>query len=300
MKDQIEKFLEYLRLEKNYSPHTVASYEDDLLQLHDFLARHFSTEGIHYEKIDHITLRLFLGDLHEHGLSKKSIARKLAATRSFFKFLVKKRMVTHNPALNVISPKLPKKLPSFMDESSVGRMMALPDLNTEEGLRDRAILEMLYGGGMRLSELINMTLRDIDFSANTVRILGKGRKVRIVPFGTQAKMALKNYLQSNAERIAPVTGRNDVPLFHSSRGGKLYPKGVYRIVQKYIGLVSEIEKKSPHVLRHTFATHLLNRGADLQAVKELLGHESLSTTQLYTHVTLDRLKNIYRQAHPKA
>jgi integrase/recombinase XerC len=295
MREYIENFLEYLRLEKNYSPHTISSYEDDLLQLEEFLTRHFSGTGIRFENIDNITLRLFLGDLHEQGLGRKSIARKLAATRSFFRFLMKKRIVTHNPALNVISPKLPKKLPSFIDEASVERMMSLPDLKTDEGVRDRAILEMLYGGGMRLSELINLTRRDVDFSNNTLRIFGKGRKERIVPLGREAKTALNNYLQMQG-----AVKRSDATLFTSARGGKLYPKGVYRIVQKYIGLVSEIEKKSPHVLRHTFATHLLNRGADLQAVRELLGHESLSTTQLYTHVTLDRLKNIYRQAHPKA
>jgi integrase/recombinase XerC len=300
MKNHIEHFLKYLRIEKNYSPHTVDSYQDDLFQLSDFLSRHFSGDENCLEKIDNVTLRLFLGDLHEQGLSKKSIARKLAATRSFFKYLVRKEIVGHNPAVNVISPKLPKKLPSFMDESSVERMMELPDLTTEDGVRDRAILEVLYGSGIRLSELIGLTLQDVDFKNSTIRVLGKGRKVRIVPFGSQAKASVQNYLRLKKEHSGPALREHGVPLFQSPRGGKLYPKGVYRIVQKYIGLVSEIEKKSPHVLRHTFATHLLNRGADLQAVKELLGHESLSTTQLYTHVTLDRLKNIYRQAHPKA
>ena len=187
-----------------------------------------------------------------------------------------------------------------MDESAVERMMSLPDLTTDEGLRDRAILEMLYGGGLRLNELIGLTAADIDLRMNTLRVLGKGRKERILPLGSKAREALLQYLKSDAKRSAGGRRNAGIPLFHSVRGGKLYPKGVYRIVTKYIGLVSEIEKKSPHVLRHTFATHLLNRGADLQAVKELLGHESLSTTQLYTHVTLDRLKNIYRQAHPKA
>ncbi|MFI5250941.1 MAG: site-specific tyrosine recombinase/integron integrase [Bacteroidota bacterium] len=293
MIDHIKNFLIYLRIERNYSPHTISSYEDDLLQLNDFLKRHFTSEQIDPAAIDNITLRLFLGDLRENGLEVKSIARKLAATRSFFKYLEKKGILTQNAALNVISPKLPKKLPSFLDESAIEKMMMLPDLKTEEGLRDRAILEILYGAGIRLAELINLSPHDVDFRNNTIRVLGKGRKERIIPLGSRAKEAVRAYRQS-------ATKPSDEALFLSSRGGKLYPKGVYRIIQKYIGLVSEIEKKSPHVLRHTFATHLLNRGADLQAVKELLGHESLSTTQLYTHVTLDRLKHIYRQAHPKA
>lgn len=299
-KEHIKKFLEYLQVERNYSANTAGAYEDDLLQFLDFLLRHSEGKEACLEDIDNVTIRLFLGDLHEKGLQKKSIARKLASMRTFFKFLVKKRIVKHNPALNVVSPKLPRKLPSFMDESSVERMMKLPDLATDEGLRDRAILEMLYGGGLRLNELIGLTSGDVDFKNNTLRVLGKGRKERIIPLGSMAKEALLNYLRSGSKISAGGRRNIGIPLFNSSRGGKLYPKGVYRIVKKYIGMVSEIEKKSPHVLRHTFATHLLNRGADLQAVKELLGHESLSTTQLYTHVTLDRLKNIYRQAHPRA
>ena len=299
-KEHVKKFLEYLQVERNYSPNTVVSYEGDLYQLLDFLKRHFEGREACFEDIDNITLRLFLGEMHEQGLEKKSIARKLAAMRSFFKFLIRKGITNHNPAVNVVSPKLPKRLPTFMDESAVERMMSLPDLTTDEGLRDRAILEMLYGGGLRLNELIGLTAADIDLRMNTLRVLGKGRKERILPLGSKAREALLQYLKSDAKRSAGGRRNAGIPLFHSVRGGKLYPKGVYRIVTKYIGLVSEIEKKSPHVLRHTFATHLLNRGADLQAVKELLGHESLSTTQLYTHVTLDRLKNIYRQAHPKA
>ncbi|MBI4547640.1 MAG: tyrosine recombinase XerC [Ignavibacteriae bacterium] len=299
--EHIQQFLEYLGKDRNYSSHTVSAYEDDLQQFHEFLRRHFSERSIHYSDIDHVTIRLFLGDLMERGKKKSSAARKLAAVRSFFRFLVKRKIMKHNPGLHVLTPRLPKKLPSFLDEPYVDQMMNLPDRSTVEGLRDRAILELLYGTGIRLSELVDLRLENVDFNNGTIKVLGKGSKHRVVPIGRKAKEALKSYLKGRDSFFADQTTEIDRDaIFLTSRGQRIYPKAVYLIVKKYISQVSDMVKKSPHVLRHSFATHMLNRGADLRAVKELLGHESLSTTQLYTHVTVDRLKHIYEQAHPKA
>jgi tyrosine recombinase XerC len=301
MIEYIKKYLYYLSSERNYSPHTVSAYEGDLNQFYEFLKRHFSGMPFKVANIDQVTIRLFLGDLLEDGRSKSSVARKLVAVRSFLKYLVKLNVIKHNAGLNVVSPRLPKKLPYFLDEASVERMMAIPDCSVMEGLRDRAILELLYSTGIRLAELIQLNLDQVDFINDTIKIFGKGRKHRIVPIGRKAREAIKQYLKERDKKLYVIIKEEDrKALFLSARGKRMYPKGIFRIVNKYISAVSEIEKKSPHVLRHTFATHLLNRGADLRAVKELLGHESLSTTQLYTHVTVNRLKRIYNQAHPKA
>ncbi|MBI1807599.1 MAG: tyrosine recombinase [Ignavibacteria bacterium] len=301
MKEYIRTYLDYIGKERNYSRHTCGAYEDDLGQFYDFLLRHFSGSGFSISSIDQLTIRLFLGDLLEHGKSKKSVARKLAAVRSFFKYLVKQKIVAYNPGINVVTPRLPKRLPTFLDEPSIATMMKLPDCSTVMGVRDRAILELLYGTGIRLSELIQLDLGDIDLKNDTVKVFGKGRKHRIVPLGRKAKAAMIDYFGQRETLFSTRTRTEDrTAVFLSARGQRIYPKGVHLIVSRYIGSVSELERKSPHVLRHTFATHLLNRGADLRAVKELLGHESLSTTQIYTHVTVDRLKRIYTQAHPKA
>jgi tyrosine recombinase XerC len=301
MTDYVQKYLEHIEKERNYSSHTVAAYEDDLRQFCGFLIKHYSGKQVDLSTIDNLTIRLFLGDLLDTGLSKKSAVRKLAAVRSFFKYLVKRRVLEANPCEGIGTPKLPQRLPSFVDEPAIERMMDLPDCSTVKGLRDRALLEVLYGTGIRLNEAIQLNLNQLDVKSGTVKVFGKGRKHRIVPMGRMAKDALGQYLARRTELFSDYTTDGDrLSVFISSRGQRMYPKSVYLIVNRYLGAVSELEKKSPHVLRHTFATHLLNRGADLRAVKELLGHENLSTTQLYTHVTVDRLKRIYNQAHPKA
>lgn len=301
MLNYLTSFLDYLKFEKNYSSNTIRSYEDDLLQLNSFFVKHFSSKTYAIESIDNLTIRLFLGELIEGGISKKSIARKLSSIRSYFKYLYRKKIIKSNPTINIATPKIPKKLPSFLEESAMTKMLELPDEATVTGLRDKALLEILYSTGIRLSELIELKLENIDWYNNTLKVIGKGRKVRIAPFGEKAKSALKKYLLRREELFTENTsGKEAHSVFISNRGKRMYPKGVYNIVNHYIQQVSDIEKKSPHVLRHTFATHLLNRGADLKAVKELLGHESLSTTQIYTHVTIDRLKSIYDQAHPKS
>jgi len=289
----IDAFLGYLTAEKNLSRHTVAAYTRDLGQFREFLAARSGGADPSLTGIDQRTLRLYLGELSDKGIGKRSVARKLAALRSFFRFLVRKGRLAANPALNLVTPKLPKKLPTFIDEPSVNRMMELPDVSTASGLRDRAILELLYGTGIRVSELTGLDVAGLDRRGRTIKVRGKGSKDRILPLGAAAAAALEAYL-------APRKGTGKGPVFLNGRGGALDRRQVYRVVHAYLGLVSEAERRSPHVLRHTFATHLLNNGADLRAVKELLGHESLSTTQLYTHVTVDKLKRIYNQAHPKA
>ncbi len=297
----IKTFLEYLEKEKNYSRNTIVSYEDDLLQFNTFLSRHFGDTSFTPSMIDRVTIRLFLGELLEEKKSKRSIARKLASIRSFLKYLVRTEILERNVGIYVATPKLQKKLPVFLDESSVSKMMDLPDTSTPEGLRDKAVLEVLYGTGIRMGELIQLKLDSVNIVKNVIKVVGKGNKQRIVPVGSKARTAIQNYLKRRNELLERVDKKeSEARIFLSNRGKPLYPRGVYNIVTKYIGRIAEIEKKSPHVLRHTFATHMLNRGADLRAVKELLGHESLSTTQLYTHVTVERLKKIYEQAHPKA
>jgi integrase/recombinase XerC len=296
MQQHMRKFLEYLEIQKNYSPNTVLSYETDLKALLQFL----SEEGIRdlsQVRKDH--LRLFIGTMMDNGFQPKSIARKIAALRSFFKYLNRQEIISANPASLLVTPRLPKHLPQFLDEKAMENVLDSPDRTTAEGKRDAAILELLYSTGIRLGELVGLSAGDYNRAQGLIKVKGKGSKDRIVPVGRKAAEALSVYFQTRpefSENRLPA----GVPMFVAKNGLRVYPLAVRRIVKKYVGAVSEIQKKSPHMLRHTFATHLLNHGADLRAVKELLGHESLSTTQVYTHVTTSHLKKIYQQAHPKA
>ncbi len=303
MQQHVEAFLRHLRLERNYSPRTLASYKDDLRNFLDFLDRRLEgADALSPADVNRQLLRAFLRELVGQGYAKRSIARKLACLRSFFRYLKKTGAVQASPMATIVSPKLDRRLPHFLDEDSMRRLMDQPDSATPQGVRDRALLELLYSTGIRLSELIGLNLRDIEISSGTIRVTGKGNKHRIIPFGRPARHALDQYLEVRrvlAEKASPDV-RAAEPVFLTVRGKRMNPKGVNLLVGKYISRVSEIEKKSPHVIRHTFATHMLDRGADLQAVKELLGHESLSTTQIYTHISVDRLKSIYSRAHPKA
>lgn len=297
MQTHITAFLRYLAAERNYSPHTIAAYEDDLRQLDEFL---HATPGrpVSAQAIDRTAVRRFLASLLARGFSRPSVARKLACLRSFFRFLRKTGVITTDPVANIVSPRLDKRLPRYLDEQCVARLMEQPDRGTPEGARDAAILEVLYGTGIRLGELLGLRGTDVDMYNGTIKVTGKGSKQRIVPFGSKAKSALRAYTAFRpALAVAQPVPDN---LFLTVRGKPMNPKGVNLLMNRYIARVSEIEKKSPHVLRHTFATHMLDRGADLRAVKELLGHESLSTTQIYTHVSVDRLRKVYAQAHPKA
>jgi integrase/recombinase XerC len=294
----IRSFLEYLETEKNYSQHTVQSYGTDLAAFAGFSSERAAGRP---EQIDKDLLRSFVAYLFDLGFSRKSIARKIATLRSFCKFLKRTRVIDTNPAMGLVTPKFEKKLPGFLDEASMEHLLDLPDRSTLRGLRDAAILEVFYSTGMRLSELIGLNTRDIDRSGRLIKVTGKGGKQRIIPVGSKALNSVDAYLAAKAKQHKTLNKSADsAAVFLTDGGTRIYPQMVNNIVKRYIGRVSELEKKSPHVLRHTFATHLLNRGADLKAVKDLLGHESLSTTQIYTHVTTERLKKVYHQTHPKA
>jgi tyrosine recombinase XerC len=286
-------FLEYLSSERRASPHTIAAYAEDLRQFTRFL----ESSGHTTSTVDHLVIRRFLGTLLDRGMSKRTVARKLACIRSYFRFLKKRGGIETNPTALVATPRLERRLPSFLDEQAIVKVLEHPDRSTPEGVRDAAILELFYSTGMRLSELLALRPADVHLRDRTVKVTGKGSKQRIVPFGKQARAAVEAWLGVRQEFVK--RGTDPGTVFLSVRGKTMSPKGVNLLVNRHIGAVSEIQKKSPHVLRHTFATHLINRGADLQAVRELLGHESLSTTQIYTHVGIDRLKKVYAQAHPK-
>lgn len=298
MEKIVRSYLEYLEIERNYSAHTILSYETDLLSLVQFLHREEidSFKNVHKE-----SLRAFIGTLLDEGFSQRSVARKIASMRSLFKYLRRQRIIDGNPTLVLITPKAEKRLPSFLDEESVRQLLLSPDRSTPNGKRDIAILELFYSTGIRLSELIGLNLGDLMQEEGLIKVRGKGRKERIVPVGRKALAAIEEYLKEKKELLPKTDIKiNERPLFVMKEGRRLYPQAIGRMIRKYIGMVSEIEKKSPHVLRHSFATHMLNHGADLRAVKELLGHESLSTTQVYTHVSSARMKKVYEDAHPKA
>lgn len=284
----VRTYLEFLEVERNYSPNTILSYDTDLRKFVAFLnGERIGT----FRDVRKETLRTFLGTLFDHGFNKRSIARKIASLRSFFKFLKRHGLVDTNPTLTLVTPRADKRLPSFLDERTMLQLLSAPDTSTMEGMRDAAMLELFYSTGMRLGELVNLNVEDVRKNEGVVKIMGKGRKERIVPIGRHALKALDLYLSKRVPKKEPRGAvRSRTPLFVIRDGKRMYPQAVGRVVARYVERVSEIGKKSPHMIRHSFATHLLNRGADLRAVKELLGHESLSTTQVYTHVSTARMK----------
>jgi integrase/recombinase XerC len=292
----LRSYIKYIRLEKHYSEHTVTSYSNDLLQFETFLKDSTKVNKIYWHLITVAQIRSFLIHLQEKKESLRTISRKLSAIKSFFKFLVREEILTDNPALSISTPKQEKRLPEYVNESEIDQLMTLPNTETFEGLRDLVILELFYGTGMRLSELINLKESDMDFSSNLMRIVGKGKKERVIPFGNTAKDVILEYLKLRKNYALDSTAN----LLVLSNGKKMYPMAVQRIVKKYLSLSSSVHKRSPHVLRHSFATHLLNNGAGIRVVKDLLGHESLSTTQVYTHLSIDHLKKVYKQTHPGA
>lgn len=294
----VRSFLEYLELERNYSNYTILSYETDLMSLIQFLR----SEGIKsFNEVHKEYLRAYIGSLLDKGFSKRSIARKIASLRSFFKYLRRQKIIDGNPTLVPITPKFGRRLPSFLDEQAVRNLLSSPDRTTTIGKRDSAILELFYSTGIRLSELIALNVNDVRQDEGLIKVKGKGHKERIIPIGRKALDAIIEYLRTRKDLSLISQGfSEEQPLFVIGNGHRIYPQAIGRMVRKYIAMVSEIEKRSPHVLRHTFATHLLNRGADLRAVKELLGHENLSTTQVYTHISAARMKKVYNDSHPKA
>jgi tyrosine recombinase XerC len=294
MKKELDEFLNFLRYEKNASAHTIASYHQDLLQLADFLQE----KGCRLREVDHVVMRGFLVRLHERGQKKSTIARKLAAVRSFFQYGLKRNWLEDNPARLLSSPKQDRPVPSFLSETEVAALLDLPPTTSVSGLRDRAFLELLYASGIRVSELTGLNLEDLSLSERLVRVRGKGKKERLVPFGRMAEESLRAYLKKRPE-LRPSPGAEKA-VFVSRLGTRLTPRSVERAVDKYIRRTAVRRKISPHSLRHSFASHLLSRGADLRAIQEFLGHESLATTQKYTHLNLGQLQETYRKSHPRS
>lgn len=287
MNRYIDKFLSYLDIEKNYSPHTTLNYSIDLNEFLEFVGENISVKSITY-----LHFRRFLAHLRTHNHKPRTLARKLSSLRSFFRFLHREGLIDENPALLVVTPKLDKPLPKFLSEKEMEALVEAPPDDTEAGLRDRAIMETLYSTGIRVSELVGMNEESIDPISNIAKVEGKGKKERLVPIGDKAIEAIHGYLGMRKKQARA--------LFLNKRGTRLTDRSVRNIIKKYILKASLIMHVSPHMMRHSFATHMLDHGADLRSVQELLGHSNLSTTQIYTHVTTERLKKVYDQAHPRA
>lgn len=301
MEKLIEQFLEHLRYERNVSEHTLRNYSSDLEQFVHFL----NPDGKNappIAQIDHLTIREWMATLHSDQKKKSSIARKLAALRTFFQFLVREGVLEMNPAKLVSTPKLEKKLPKHLSVEDAIRFIESPDPATDLGKRDRAMLELLYATGVRVAELTTLNIADVDFRNQLIRVTGKRRKQRIVPFGDPAGEAIRAYLTIRDKFLfnAPISRRDDEALFLNYQGTRITTRSVGRMVDKYIQICAGMHNISPHALRHSFATHLLDSGADLRDIQELLGHARLSTTQVYTHVSMEKLIEVYDKAHPKA
>lgn len=286
MERYIEKYIRYLEIEKNASQHTILNYQRDLDEFKKFLGE------TQLENVDYLAVRKFLSTLREKNLKSRSISRKLSCLRSFFRFLNREGFLKNDPVQAVSSPKLERYLPIFLTEDEVTKLIESPDAKELSGLRDRAILETFYSTGIRISELVGLNLENIDFFGAVVKVSGKGKKERMVPIGDKALRAIRNYTEQRKQQAPAV--------FLNKNGRRLTDRGVRLVLDKYIRRTALRENISPHSLRHSFATHLLNRGADLRSVQELLGHANLSTTQIYTHLTTEKLKNVYDKAHPRA
>lgn len=300
-----ERFIRYIQFEKRYSPHTVSAYQSDLDQFFTYLNNpdHKTPapdpEITHPSQISHHHIRNWMVELMDHGIIARSVNRKIATLRKYFKFLVQDGIIEINPASKINSPKIPKNLPVVVEDVKLTQMLDDNKVFGDDfkGVRDKLIIEMLFGTGMRLAEMLGVKDADINVYEGTVKVLGKRNKERIIPVNDELKVLLAEYMQVKKSQNFD---NNSTTLIVTDKGADAYAKLIYLTVQKYLSYISTQDKKSPHVLRHTFATTLLNRGADLNAIKELLGHANLSATQIYTHNSVERLKSIYKQAHPKA
>ena len=288
-------FIDYISYEKRYSNHTVQAYKKDLEQFSDFLVQQYDISRPEEAGLQHI--RSWLVSLMEEGLTARSVLRKLSTLKSFYRYLLQNHCIDSDPTMLVVAPKTPSRNPEFVDEARMAELFDRIEYGDDfEGIRDKLILEIFYGTGIRLSELIALKEEDISLEKQTIKVLGKRNKERIIPFTNKMADALITYMRVKKQMAFEDDGR----LLLTIQGKRLYPRLVYRIVNKYLSQVTTLSKRSPHILRHTFATHMLNRGADLNAVKEFLGHANLAATQVYTHNTVEKLKKIYRQAHPRA
>ena len=292
--DSIDSFMLTLEKERNFSLHTIKAYKNDLNRFNYFLNNTLSRKKL--AKINRNDIRKFLAEEYDNGYSSKTVARRLATIKSYFKYLVKTELIQENISIHINSPKVPKKLPNFVDKNLIDTLMKTPSLDTHIGIRDRAVLELFYSTGMRLSELVNMNIGDFEINKKLIRVIGKGNKERMIPYGRTAESAIKNYLKIRNISLKPAFANK--PLFVNSSEKRISKRTIQRRMNNYIKLVADGKRIGPHLLRHTFATHLLDNGADIRAVKDLLGHSSLSSTQIYTHVSIEKLKKDYTQAHP--
>jgi integrase/recombinase XerC len=292
----IQHFIDYLKFEKRYSAHTIRSYQDDLLQFHQFLRLQFGEVPLN--EISSPFIRSWLASLKDKEITSKSINRKISSLKSFFKYLLRTGILIQTPMTNIISPKIGKRLPAFVDQKDIKKLLSAVEFPDDwQGGTDKLLLSVFYNTGMRLSELINLREKQIDFGNCSIKVIGKGNKERIIPISPRLSQQIKEYVNDKRKELEQF---DNLYLLVNGKGKKLYPKYAYLAVKKYLSEITTIDKKSPHVLRHSFATHLANNGADLNSVKELLGHSSLASTQIYTHNTIEKLKDIYKKAHPKA
>ena len=292
----IQHFLDYLKFEKRYSRHTITSYENDLVTFFDFLQMQFGETAL--PDIKPAFVRSWLACLKENGMEAKSINRKISSLKSFFKHQLRQQHIKASPMATIISPKVSKRLPQFVDKTDMDTLfdyVEFPD--SWEGKTQRLLIELFYNTGIRQAELVGLKEMQVDHYNSSIKVLGKGNKERIIPVSNKLMTALQGYMAGKRDELEQF---DKEVLLVNGKGKKIYPRYVYNTVKKYLALVTTIDKKSPHVLRHTFATHLMNNGADLNAVKELLGHSSLAATQIYTHNTIEKLKDIHKKAHPKA
>ncbi len=291
-----EEYLTYLSGEKNASVHTITAYKKDL---EDYFA-YLESRGIGETAADHLTIRRYLAFLRDQGLSKNSMARKMSSLRSYYRFLIRENVLEDNPLTLVSTPKETKKLPKFVHYEDIRELLEMPDATTAAGLRDRAMMELLYGGGLRVSEMCGLTLDQLMFPIRSVKVFGKGKKERLVPLGEPALKALTAYLEEGRPLLLKPENEEEKGVFLNQRNGHaITDRAVRDIIDKYVLKMSVTLKVSPHMLRHSYATHMLENGADIRIIQELLGHERLSTTQIYTHITKSHMMEIYNDAHPR-
>jgi integrase/recombinase XerC len=296
----LKRFMLHLGLERNLSDHTINAYENDLEQFMSFLRVQLGSKKVNVRMIDKLSIRHFLSHLRTRGAKGTTLRRKLAAIRCFMKYLCMRENLASNPAASIRMPHKEDHLPAFLDEREVEEMMEAPGKIGFCALRDRAVLELFYSTGVRLGELHGLDLSDMDLYGEAIKVKGKGRKERVVPLGRMATKSIRAYLQERYKHLRRVNRVREAALFVNRYGKRLGRRSIQRLVRRYLERVCRLRQMSPHVLRHSFATHMLDRGADLRAVQELLGHSSLSSTQVYTHVTMEKLKRVYDQAHPRA
>lgn len=292
----IQHFLDYLKYQKRYSQHTIISYQTDLTAFNDFIEAQYGPTAL--AEIKSTYIRTWLAGLKEQGLESKSINRKISTLKSFFKYQLRQQTLTLSPMATIITPKIKKRLPQYVEQKDINTLFNdTPFAQNWQGDTAKLVLDVFYNTGMRRAELVNLKESQIDIHTNTIKVLGKGNKERIIPVSPQLVQSIQHYTAAKRKEFETFDKEY---LFVTNKGKQIYPEFVYKLVTKNLKQVTTIDKKSPHVLRHTFATHLMNNGADLNAVKELLGHSSLAATQVYTHNTIEKLKEVYKKAHPKA